>query len=50
MLEVPAKTGSITAALSGVSGENLLNRQQGEPDNITVVPSRTLSLGLKARL
>ena len=120
MLEVPAKTGSITAALSGVnwagsltasrswdwinydwvavagafsnstqadaalvgpqlrnywlhydgvtrlrasvgrnlyrgiaftlSGENLLNRQHGEPDNITVVPGRTLSLGVKARL
>ncbi|HST06531.1 MAG TPA: TonB-dependent receptor [Gemmatimonadaceae bacterium] len=31
-----------------VSGENLLNRQHGEPDNITVVPGRTLSLGLKA--
>jgi iron complex outermembrane recepter protein len=33
-----------------LSGENLLNRQHGEPDNITVVPGRTLSLGLKARL
>jgi len=31
-----------------MSGENLLNRQHGEPDNITVVPGRTLSLGLKA--
>lgn len=31
-----------------MSGENLLNRQHGEPDNITVVPGRTLSFGLKA--
>jgi len=31
-----------------LSGENLLNRQHGEPDNITVVPGRTLSFGLKA--
>ncbi len=31
-----------------VSGENLLNRQHGEPDNITVVPGRTISLGLRA--
>jgi iron complex outermembrane receptor protein len=33
-----------------LSGENLLNQQRGEPDNITVVPGRTLSLGLRARL
>jgi iron complex outermembrane receptor protein len=33
-----------------LSGENLLNRQHGEPDNITVVPGRTLSFGLRARL
>jgi iron complex outermembrane recepter protein len=33
-----------------LSGENLLNRQHGEPDNVTVVPGRTLSFGLKARL
>ena len=31
-----------------VSGENLLNRQHGEPDNITVVPGRTITLGLRA--
>jgi iron complex outermembrane recepter protein len=31
-----------------MSGENLLNQQHGEPDNITVVPGRTLSVGLKA--
>lgn len=30
-----------------VSGENLLNRQHGEPDNVTVVPGRTLSFGLR---
>jgi iron complex outermembrane receptor protein len=33
-----------------LDGENLLNRQHGEPDNVTVVPGRTLSFGLKARL
>ncbi|MGH7490645.1 MAG: hypothetical protein ACREMY_34285, partial [bacterium] len=33
-----------------LTGENLLNQQYGEPDNITVVPGRTLSFGLKARL
>jgi outer membrane receptor protein involved in Fe transport len=33
-----------------LSGENLLNRQHGEPDNLTVVPGRTLSFGLRARL
>ena len=31
-----------------VSGENLLNHQHGEPDNVTVVPGRVLSFGLKA--
>jgi iron complex outermembrane receptor protein len=31
-----------------LSGENLLNRQHGEPDNTTVVPGRTVSLGLRA--
>ncbi len=31
-----------------LSGENLLNRQHGEPDNITVVPGRTVSFGLRA--
>jgi len=30
-----------------LNGENLLNRQNGEPDNITVVPGRTISLGLR---
>jgi iron complex outermembrane recepter protein len=33
-----------------LSGENLLNRQHGEPDNITVVPGRTLSFGLRAAM
>ena len=33
-----------------VSGENLLNRQHGEPDNATVVPGRTLSFGLRATM
>jgi outer membrane receptor protein involved in Fe transport len=32
-----------------VTGENLLNYQRGEPDTITIVPGRTLMVGLKAR-
>jgi outer membrane receptor protein involved in Fe transport len=31
-----------------VTAENLLNRQRGEPDDITIVPGRTVTLGLKA--
>jgi len=31
-----------------LTGDNLLDRQQGEPDNLTVVPGRTLMLGLRA--
>lgn len=30
-----------------LSGENLLNRQLGEPDNVTVVPGRTITVGLR---
>jgi iron complex outermembrane receptor protein len=30
-----------------VDGENLLNEQRGEPDNITVLPGRTISAGLR---
>lgn len=30
-------------------GDNLLDRQRGEPDNVTIVPGRTLSFGLSAR-
>ena len=33
-----------------VTGDNLLNHQRGEPDSITIVPGRTITLGLKARL
>jgi outer membrane receptor protein involved in Fe transport len=33
-----------------LSGENLLNRQHGEPDNVTVVPGRTLNFGLRAAI
>lgn len=33
-----------------LSGENLLNRQHGEPDNVTVVPGRTINFGLRARM
>ncbi len=32
-----------------VKGENLLGRQTGEPDNITIVPGRTISAGVRAR-
>jgi iron complex outermembrane receptor protein len=32
-----------------VTGENLLNYQHGEPDSITIVPGRTITVGLKAR-
>jgi outer membrane receptor protein involved in Fe transport len=31
------------------TGENLLNFQRGEPDTITIVPGRTISVGLKAK-
>ncbi|MBI3981278.1 MAG: hypothetical protein HY337_00075 [Gemmatimonadetes bacterium] len=30
--------------------DNLLDRQTGEPDNVTVLPGRTLSVSLRARL
>lgn len=32
-----------------LTGENLLNYQRGEPDTITIVPGRTITLGVKAR-
>ena len=31
------------------AGHNLLDAQRGEPDNLTVVPGRTLTVGLQAR-
>jgi iron complex outermembrane receptor protein len=31
------------------SGRNLLDLQRGEPDNLTVLPGRTLSVGLQAK-
>jgi iron complex outermembrane receptor protein len=33
-----------------LSGENLLNRQHGEPDNVTVVPGRTVNVGVRAAM
>jgi iron complex outermembrane receptor protein len=30
-----------------IDGENLLDEQRGEPDNITVLPGRTISAGLR---
>jgi iron complex outermembrane receptor protein len=42
---------SLSRALSlSVSGDNLLNYQYGEPDNVTVVPGRTISFGLRTTL
>ena len=32
-----------------VTGDNLLNQQRGEPDDVTILPGRTLTAGLKAR-
>jgi iron complex outermembrane recepter protein len=32
-----------------LAGDNLLGTQRGEPDNVTVVPGRTLTAGLRAR-
>jgi iron complex outermembrane receptor protein len=32
-----------------VTGENLLNHQRGEPDTITIVPGRTIIVGVRAR-
>ena len=31
-------------------GDNLLDRQTGEPDNLTVLPGRTVSLGVRREL
>jgi iron complex outermembrane receptor protein len=43
-------TRDVTTALGlVVSGENLLNAQAGEPDNVTIVPGRTLRAGIRAR-
>jgi hypothetical protein len=30
--------------------DNLTNAQRGEPDNITVLPGRTVLLGMSARI
>ncbi|GJG86690.1 hypothetical protein tb265_18710 [Gemmatimonadetes bacterium T265] len=32
-----------------LTGENLLDRQRGEPDNVTVLPGRTLTAGVRAQ-
>jgi len=32
-----------------LTGENLLNRQRGEPDDATVVPGRSVALGVRAK-
>jgi len=33
-----------------LSGENLLGQQRGEPDNLTIVAGRTISVGFRAKL
>ena len=30
-----------------IRGENLLDKQEGEPDNVTVLPGRTVTAGLR---
>ncbi|HLG06174.1 MAG TPA: TonB-dependent receptor [Gemmatimonadales bacterium] len=44
-----ATVGATLAGRFGVtlSGDNLLDRQTGEPDNITVLPGRTISFGVR---
>jgi iron complex outermembrane receptor protein len=32
-----------------LTGDNLLNQQRGEPDNITVLPGRTVTAGVRAK-
>jgi hypothetical protein len=32
-----------------ISGENLLNHQTGEPDNVTVIPGRTIMTGVRVK-
>ena len=32
-----------------MGGENLLNLQRGEPDNVTVIPGRTVTLGIRTK-
>jgi outer membrane cobalamin receptor len=32
-----------------VTGENLLDHQKGEPDNVTILPGRTVTAGVRAR-
>ena len=32
-----------------MGGENLLNLQRGEPDNVTVIPGRTVTVGIRTR-
>ena len=40
----------LTPAIAAVlSGDNLLDRQSGEPDNATVLPGRTVTFGIRAR-
>jgi iron complex outermembrane receptor protein len=48
-LRAAASTASWRGVALTITGENLLNYQRGEPDTITIVPGRTISVGVKAR-
>jgi iron complex outermembrane receptor protein len=50
---VPRVNATTTFALPGgtvlvLTGDNLLDQQRGEPDNLTIVPGRTIMVGLRA--
>lgn len=48
-LRATASYGLLRGLTLTATGENLLNLQRGEPDSITIVPGRTITLGLRAR-
>lgn len=48
-LRATASRGLWRGVMLTFTGENLLGHQRGEPDTITIVPGRTISVGLRAR-
>jgi iron complex outermembrane receptor protein len=48
-LRASASFGAFRGLTLSATGENLLNYQRGEPDTITIVPGRTITLGVRAR-
>jgi iron complex outermembrane receptor protein len=48
-LRASASYGISRGLTLSATGENLLNYQRGEPDTITIVPGRTITLGVRAR-